>query len=256
MRTLAAALATLMTAAPLAAQVDFQWRGAVAQGHTVEIRGVNGPIRAMLSTGGQVRVEATKSARRSDPADVTIEVVQHGDGVTICAVYPTPAGQRQRNECVPGGGRMGTRNNDVQVAFVVHVPAGVRLAAHTVNGTIESTGLQSDVRAQTVNGNVQIATSGFAEATTVNGSISSRVGAGMNRNVSYKTVNGSISIEMPAGLNADFRASTVNGNIQTDFPVTVSGNFSRRSLRGTIGDGGPELRLETVNGSIRLRRAS
>jgi hypothetical protein len=36
----------------------------------------------------------------------------------------------------------------------------------------------------------------------------------------------------------------------------VRGRFSARRFSGTIGSGGRHLRLETVNGSIRLRRGS
>jgi hypothetical protein len=43
---------------------------------------------------------ATKHGRRSDPAEVEIEVVEHAGGVTICAVYPSP-GSRP-NECRQG----------------------------------------------------------------------------------------------------------------------------------------------------------
>jgi len=243
-------------AEPAAAQRDdFQWRGNVPQGQTIEIRGVNGAVHAMASTDNAVHVEATKRARRSDPESVRIEVVRHDGGVTICAVYPTPPGARRANDCRPGGGQNSVRNNDVRVDFVVRVPAGVKFDGHTVNGDIDAEALQSDVNANTVNGSVTIQTNGFAQAKTVNGGITCRLGAGrLTGDVSFETVNGSIVLEMPDGLNAEFRGSTVNGSIDSDFPITVTGQVSRRSLRGTIGTGGPELRVSTVNGSIRLRQ--
>jgi len=46
----------------------------------------------------------------------------------------------------------------------------------------------------------------------------------------------------------------VNGSISSDFPLTVSGKLSPRHIRATIGSGGRELRLHTVNGSIELRK--
>ena len=33
-------------------------------------------------------VTATKTGRKSNPAEVEIRVVEHAEGVTICAVYP------------------------------------------------------------------------------------------------------------------------------------------------------------------------
>jgi hypothetical protein len=191
-------------------------------------------VRALASDDGSVRVEATKQARRSDPDSVRIEVVEHDEGVTICAVYPTPSASRNQNSCRRGGGPMNVRRNDVEVDFVVRVPAGVRLAVHTVNGAIDIQALRSDVQAATVNGPVNIETTGFVSQAT--------------------TVNGPVVLEVPADLNAEFSATTVNGRIDSDFPISVTGRISRRSLRGTIGSGGPALRATTVNGNISLRR--
>ncbi|MFP4624300.1 MAG: DUF4097 family beta strand repeat-containing protein [Gemmatimonadota bacterium] len=247
---------TLALAAGTAAaqDADFEWRGRLAEGRAIEIRGVNGDIRATAGAG-EVRVLADRSGRRNDPESVRIEVVEHADGVTICAVYPTPRNARRENECRPGGGPMSTGRNDVQVDFTVHVPSGVRFVGHTVNGNVDAAGIQADVRAETTNGSVDVRTTGFAQARSVNGNIFCRIGrASFNGDVEFETVNGNVTIEMPDGLDADFRANTVNGSIDSDFSILVSGKVTRRSLRGTIGDGGPELRLSTVNGSIKLRK--
>src|SRR2546423_10605226 len=133
--TLAAASVALVASTPrAAAQGDFQWRGQLASGQAIEIKGVNGDVRAAASSSGDAEVTATRTARRSSPADVRIEVVPHAGGVTICAVYPTPAG-REPNRCEPGGGgRSSTRDNDTVVHFDVHVPYGVGFVGRTVNG--------------------------------------------------------------------------------------------------------------------------
>ena len=48
----------------------------------------------------------------------------------------------------------------------------------------------------------------------------------------------------------------MNGDIETDFPLTVTGKFGRRRIEGSIGGGGPVLEMETVNGAIKLEKAS
>ncbi len=259
-RVTSAALAALVLAgSPLLAQ-DFQWRGKVAAGKTVEIKGVNGAIDATAG-GDEVEVVATKHSRRSDPSSVRVEVVPSEDGVTICAVYPDVDGRR--NECRPGrGGHMNTRDNDVEVHFTVKVPAGVGLVARTVNGEVEATGLEGDVDARTVNGSIQVSTTGRAEAETVNGSIRASAGrADWTGDAAFKTVNGSITLTLPASMAADVRAETVNGAIETDFPLSLSGGLKleggrMRHLKGTINGGGRSLEMETVNGSIHLKQGS
>jgi hypothetical protein len=252
---------TLALVAPAAAWgqgADFSWRGALEEGQTIEIKGVNGAIRASSAAGSEVEVTAAKRARRSDPNEVRIEVVTHEGGVTICAVYPTPSGQRE-NECRPGGeGRMETRNNDVSVEFTVYVPEGVHFAGRTVNGEIEAVSLPRDADLNTVNGGIKLTTRGFATANTVNGSITATIGrADWDGALRFKTVNGGIRLNLPDAIAAEFDAQTVNGSISTDFPVQVQGRFGPRQLRGTIGDGGPRrLEVQTVNGSIEIRRAT
>ena len=237
-------------------QNEFRWNGRLAPGRVVEIKGVNGNVHAEAARGGEVEVSATKRGRRSDPSEVRIQVVEHADGVTICAVYPSPDPSRP-NGCEPGDSwRSNTRNNDVEVSFTVRVPAGVRFNGRTVNGQVEANSLAADVRASTVNGGVQVSTTGLAEATTVNGSIVAKMGsAEWAGGLRFTTVNGSIDLELPATTNTEVRAQTVNGDISTDFPITVQGRFGKRSMQGTIGSGGRTLELTTVNGAIQIRRA-
>lgn len=253
----AASLLALLPLASASAQAgDFRWAGALEQGRTLEIRNVNGDIDATPASGRQVEVVAVKrEGRRGDAGAVEIRRVEHADGVTICAVYPAPRGKPE-NTCEPGGGRMNTENNDTEVAFTVRVPAGVRLAVHTVNGGVRATGLRSDVDAGSVNGEVLVSTSGLAEASSVNGRVDVTMGrADWDGTLRFATVNGALSVTLPASVQTDVRAQTVNGDMVSDFPLTVRGKWGPRRMTGTIGQGGRSLMLETVNGEIAIRRA-
>jgi DUF4097 and DUF4098 domain-containing protein YvlB len=234
---------------------DFRWSGRLAAGESLEIKGVNGSISAVPSSGSEVVVTAETTARRSDPSSVRIEMIEHASGLTFCAVYPTPEGRREPNYCAPGsGGQMSTNNNDVSVHFEIQVPADIDLIATTVNGDVEASGLGADVRAVTVNGSIDISTAGFAEAETVNGSIDAQIGSpDLRQGVSFSTVNGSITLDLDDDIDAQLDASWLNGSFESDLPFLLNGRMGRRSARGTLGDGGPELELSTVNGSIVIR---
>ena len=252
----AAGLTTLLHVSPAAAQGDFRWNGRLTSGQAIEIKGINGDVRATASSTGDVEVTASRTARRGNPADVRIEVVPHAGGVTICAVYPTVPG-REPNTCEPGGGgKSNTRDNDTSVHFDVRVPYGVGFIGRTVNGEISGDSLQGDAEGHTVNGSVKLATTGLAVANTVNGSVNVTMGrADWPNGASFKTVNGEITLTLTTIFDAELRADTLNGSITSDFPITVTGQVSRRRLHGTIGSGGHELKLSTVNGSIKLVKA-
>jgi hypothetical protein len=233
---------------------DFVWSGRLSRGDKITINGINGDIVAEGTRGSAVEVMATKTARRSDPDEVRIEVNEHGDGVTICALYPDRHGDYA--ECGADAVHQNVKNNDVRVDFRVRVPAGVEFVGRTVNGKIEAERLAGPISATTVNGSVAIATVDVGEASTVNGSIVASLGvANWSNELSFSTVNGSITLDCPEDLSTTLSASTVNGTISTDFPMTVKGKFSRRSITGSVGSGSRSgaLSLSTVNGSIRLR---
>lgn len=235
---------------------DFRWHGRIKPGNTVELKGINGAIIAQGASSGEVEVTAHKTARRSDPNSVRIDVVEHDGNVTICAVYPDVHGQR--NECKPGSeGRNNSKDNDVSVEFTVRVPAGVKFAGRTVNGNIQGRSLNSDVEATTVNGNVRVQTSGTVSvARTVNGSIDADSGAtNWTKGAEFTSVNGSVALSLPPNASAEVHGSTVNGSIRSEFPLTVSGKFVGKKVDGKLGNGGPELKLATVNGSITLRHS-
>lgn len=231
---------------------DWEWQGRIDSGDAIELKGVNGDLEARGTGGDQVRVTAVKRGRDDDPSTVRIDVVEHAGGVTICAVPPDVDGKP--NECRPGDeGRLNSRDNDVSVHFTVQVPSGVRFVGTTVNGDVEARDLEADARVTTVNGDVHVSTSGLAQAKTVNGSIHASMGRGdWDGKLSFHTVNGSITVDLPADVDTEVSAATVNGSLSTDFPLTVKGRFSMKNMRGTIGDGGRELDLNTVNGSIEL----
>ena len=150
---------------------------------------------------------------------------------------------------------MNTRDNDTEVHFTVRMPAGVDFIGKSVNGDVSIEGVTGDAVARTVNGDVRVSAAGKVEASTVNGSIDAAMGAAnFDDDLEFHTVNGSITLELPEGVNADVSASTVNGGMETDFPLTVQGRWGPRHLRGTIGSGGKSINLETVNGTIALRR--
>jgi DUF4097 and DUF4098 domain-containing protein YvlB len=258
MRSLVVAAFLCVATVAVAAAQDFNWHGRLAAGKRLEVKGVNGDVRAVLASGAEAVVNARKHSRRSDPDEVEIKVVESEDGITICAVYPTPRRAREENNCAPGDRwHTNTENNDVVVDFEVQVPAGVEFNGKTVNGEMSAEGLKGDAHVSTVNGSVRVTTTGLAEASTVNGSVYAQMGrADWTDDLEFSTVNGGITLILPVKLDTEVRASTVNGEIETDWPLMVSGRFSNRRIRGTIGAGGRALSLSTVNGEIRLKKGT
>lgn len=260
--TLVAAGVVALTPAAAQGQDDrFEWRGRVAPGDVIEVKGVTGDIRAVQGTGPEVTVVATKYGARRNFPDVEFEVLEWRGGVTICAMYPPSRRSRRRNalECEPGSWRnLDVDDADVDVEFEVHVPAGIHFAGRTISGDVDVERLRSPVLARTVSGDIRISTSDLADASTVSGSIDVVMGrADWSGDLDFHTVSGDIVLEFNDALHADVEFESVSGDMESEFPISLS---SRRHgwvgahIRGTIGDGGRSLSLKTVSGDVTLRR--
>ncbi len=189
---------------------------------------------------------------------VKVDVDVDGSDVRIVARYPKKP-----------------RNISYSVQYELRVPVDIDLDLETVNGAIEIAEIDGEVTAETTNGKISCENvDGSMELSTTNGSIlcedvSGHLSADTTNGsieavytsptlpqdgIRCETVNGSVELSLPEGASFELDVSTVNGKIRTEFPVTVQGEISRKHLRGTVGDGGPPVSLETVNGSITVDR--
>ena len=236
---------------------DFHWTGKLSPDQIVEIKNLNGKIEARGdSSSDQVEVNAAKSGPDADL--VKIEVVPSAEGVTICAIYPGGSTKAKSGPCLPGEKwQVDSHNSKVKVNFIVHMPENLRFSATSINGSITADDMGRFVRADSVNGSVRVSTKQWAELSSVNGSLEARMGsAEWTGTLKMTTVNGSIDLKMPSEFNADVHFSSVNGHLDTDYPLSVSGSIGNHRVEGRVGNGGRKLILDTVNGSVHLKRDS
>lgn len=155
----------------------------------------------------------------------------------------------------------------VSFDITVRVPASTTLKLGNVQGGIDVQGVTGEFDVHAVNGPVELKEiGGFGRVGTVNGKLQVAFTRNPTQPCTFKTVNGPIEVQLHSGLNADLRFKALNGGIFTDFETTsvagVAGTTERRDgkfvyrSRGTsstrIGNGGPVLSFETVNGAIRI----
>jgi len=240
---------------------DFSKTLPLKAGERFSLENVNGGVTVSTWKEDKVEIKAVKVARNDekDLKEVEIRVAEGAGSVSVKAVWPK----------FP-------RRARVNVDFEIKVPEGVILdQVETVNGGVEITGRYGRAEAGTTNGSVTVEdASGELKAYTTNGGIKvSRFegklqaqttngnirleGLAFKDGISAETTNGSISlgITSPETLNANLLARTTNGHITVDFPVTLQ-NLSRSKHRveAKIGQGGPEISLETTNGSIKITK--
>jgi Putative adhesin len=219
-------------------QEEMRWHGWVPGGQLVEINNVHGNVTAEAALGDEIEVIALKRGS-DDPEQVSIEVVEHKGGVTICAVYPN-ANPDHPFDCRPshgGGFRLAATSesearirwdnggggdillNDLRVDFVVRLPKRLRFIGRTIDGDVSAHMLEQDVEAHSVRGDVRV--------------------------------------DMSASAGAEVRAETATGRVSSEFPLSMRCDHSRGHIAsGHVGRSHRTLRLKTATGNIHLQRVT
>jgi hypothetical protein len=244
---------------------------------SVDVRNITGFIHVEGTNDASVQMSIRKvirAATRDDVAEAQRDVrLDFREGAPRVEAVVT---DRRGHVCGEPGNDDGQRSErvryDVQFDFTIRVPRGARLRLCTINGgDVIVNGTQGDFDVSNVNGLIdmqQVAGSGRAH--TVNGKVSVTFTANPKQATSFKSVNGNVEVSFLDGLSADFSMKTFNGGLFTDFEVQPlpdtapaagerrNGRFLYRANQFTrvrVGNGGPQITFETLNGNVRARRA-
>jgi DUF4097 and DUF4098 domain-containing protein YvlB len=212
----------------------------------LNLSNVNGSVHVTAWDRAEVLVEAVKRAKNQADLDaVKIEITASKDRLRVQSKYPDKSERR--------------RGNSATVEYTLKVPKRATLEnICTVNGGIDLAGTSGPVKSSTVNGELRVKDlAGKADLSTVNGGITAEFReAILEANTKVTTVNGGIRVTLPRKTNAQVKAATVNGRIHSELELKVKGSFFVGArVDGQLGEGGPELKLSTVNGSIQLCQA-
>jgi DUF4097 and DUF4098 domain-containing protein YvlB len=237
---------------------------------SLEIDNVFGSIEVIGGSSDQVEmvVNRTNRAETKDKLEkahkeVTLDVTQEAGNLKLYVNGPF------RCHCPDCGG---CNDNDpgyiVTMNFQVHVPRDIEVKVKTVNdGHVVVSNTNGNFYVRNVNGDIKMENvAGSGTARTVNGPVKISFRQNPRENSDFKTVNGDIDLKFAHDLAADFRFKTFNGEVYSDFPVTAlpahsvqeehhDGKLILRADRATsarVSGGGPEIKIENLNGDIRI----
>lgn len=227
----------------------FRWKGIIPEGEWVEIHSLNGNIRAELSRDGNVEVIATKSG--APTSNVKIITDKSRRSTRFCAVYTS--GVSACDETMNDGPRHDA--NDVRVDFLVRIPAGVGLSAHTGRGNIVAQSVKSYVWGTATEGDIDISTSDLAEASTQVGSVTATFSRrSWKQNLEFYTDKGDVLVYAPADARMVLEAESGSGSVTSEFPVDIRKLGGGARVFTKIGAGGGGLTLRTGRGAVSLKR--
>jgi hypothetical protein len=247
---------------PLVSEVGaFHWSSSLAPPRMVRLDDTNGAITVSASPSDDGRLDVRAVVHDGDPSLVRIVAREEPGGVAVCVFFAgeSPDGCRVSGVSRPSSG--GHHRDVPTIELIARVPAGVALAAGTLNGAIHARVAGGEVHAKTLNGDVEVSGGTIVEATTLNGSVDASFAnaPAPGSRATFSSNNGNVLVRFPSGTNADVEVSTMHGEIVAGFPLAITstpGGFGPKSGTGRIGSGGPRIEAKTLNGNVELRSGS
>jgi DUF4097 and DUF4098 domain-containing protein YvlB len=209
----------------------------------VDVKGTNGGIEVIGEDRSDIALEARVTAQASgrDEAEALLRKVTIGTNGRIEAKGPTFSG---------------FSHETWSVNYRLRVPRHVSARLETQNGGIDLSNLEGKINAQTTNGGLTLTRlAGDVNASTVNGGLDVTLDGRQWRGAGLvaRSTNGGVSVKAPDHYSAHLIAETVNGGISVGFPIPVQGEI-RKHLDTNLGNGGPTVEFETVNGGVSVDR--
>jgi DUF4097 and DUF4098 domain-containing protein YvlB len=218
------------------------------------VSNVNGSINVVAWDQNEVKLVAVKSADTKERlADVDIKIDARPDYISVESDYGDDNWKRNSD-------RRWRDNDKVVVEYELSVPRGAVLnEIETVNGSATVANFTNVVKVSAVNGTVRATNiRGTADLSTVNGEVYAdfdRLASGSR--IALETVNGRVNLLIPSDSNATLKAESLNGPITNDFGLpSRKGKYVGNSLHGRLGSGEVAISLESVNGSLTVKRKS
>jgi hypothetical protein len=252
-------------------QKTFTLSGAAER--SLEVDNIFGPIDVEGVAGDTIQLVATKTIRARSQKDleqaekeVTLDITQDQNAVRLYVNGPFRCDWNcncNRN-CV----HIHDPHYTVKYGFKLKVPQRIKLKLETVNeGHVKVRGVRGDYDVSNVNGPIDMdEVGGSGRATTVNGRVHVSFVENPTADSTFKTINGNVDLYFAPSLAATFRFKTMQGDVYSDFPMAAApaspakserrnGKFVYRADRytaGKVGAGGPEIKMENLNGDLRV----
>ena len=237
---------------------------------------VNGTITVIGDGGNTIRVDGERIIRADDQADLARakkdDVLDINEKNGIAQLFENGPFRNSGHTSEDHGFHdPSDRRYEVEYNLTIHVPRETGLRVRTVNGGVQAQDTSGIFDVKSVNGVIGMTNvSGSGAAAAVNGANIVSFHQNPRADSAFTSVNGRIELTFHPDLSADLALKTVNGGMYTDFESSAlapsagmalreNGKFvykSRGTSRLRIGSGGPQLRVETVNGSIQIKKAT
>jgi hypothetical protein len=216
----------------------------LADGAQVDIHGINGPVTVEAIDGNTAEINVTSTAGSTADLDENQIVIEHTESSLVV---------RGKGGNSWGFWKWLRGSGAARHKVVLKLPRRVELEARGTNGRVNIGEMEGSVKVSGVNGGVEVGGArGFAEVSGVNGSVALTVTELDEQGLKVNGVNGGVELRLGRGVNADLSINGVNGQMTVEAPNVEVQEQKRNKLRARIGTGGANIKVNGINGGVRL----
>lgn len=208
----------------------------LAPGARVSVSTVSGPVDVLTTSGNTAEVFVVRSAETQRDLDCYRTVVeQTASGLSI----------HHEQQC---------RNINSHQRVHLSLPRDVNLRIESVSGDVHVGAIDGSANLSSISGGVWLAqTGGDTRINSVSGQVNlnvTRLGSGLK----LDSISGRIMLGLADGLDAEVRAESISGHISSEIPGVTVEKVGDSDYRAQVGRGGAPVTINSVSGSITLRR--
>ncbi|HWQ33595.1 MAG TPA: hypothetical protein VNQ79_12140 [Blastocatellia bacterium] len=214
----------------------------LAPGARVRVSGLNGPVTVETYDGSTAEIYIERTARsREDLVARPVIIEATSDQLVIRT-------EKDREES------RWSRDRNVRDRVNLRLPRRIDFGISGINGPVNVAEIEGRAEVSGVNGSVsftQAAT--FSHISGINGKVTvgmTRIGEG---GLKISGINGGVECRIGEAVNADLKTSGINGRVHVNLGrVTMTGEISPSRVNAKIGDGGPQISVSGINGSVQF----
>lgn len=272
---------SLITAQRTNRDVELMIPGQDLHAETIfSMRNINGDLNVegydgndILITGNKIISAEARAKDDFEPSEFYLDTLRGSRTLFVFIRQPDAEVHVEGDRLIYRSRYRNTKKNTGRYFFefnlVIKVPHKLISEFSTINkGNVVVDGMHNGVKANNINGNVFLTdVNGAVSAKTVNGNIRVDYAAQPESDAAFHTVNGTIEVLAPKDLSAIVTFKSFQGELYTDFsdlsylPKRVKQNKDGMTRYSTsqsapiqIGEGGPEMHFQLLNGNAYLKQ--
>lgn len=252
-------------------------------GQTVfHLKNINGDLNAVGYDGDEILITGTKivtgkpaTKDNFDPDEIYLDRLNGTNSIFVFVQHPGVEVEVRDDELHYTSTRKNKKRNwnenELEFEFNLQMKIPHYLMSHisTINGgEVVVEDFTNGVKAANINGNVFVnRIKGAVTAETINGNVRVEYNENPSGEAEFHTINGIIEVIAPKNLSAVVTFKSLHGDLYTDFEqIEYLQNRVKRNSDGNhrlkieksspiqFGEGGPEMRLQLLNGNAYIKQ--